>query len=157
MIYSNLVKSGQDSNQLLMHLIFEKIHESTSQASADERIVRVLNLIKQSEPAQLSIDVLAAAVCISPSRLRMQFKQSLGVPLHQYIIRHRLLSAVTDIINGNPIQDAAYKFGFTDSSHFHKVMSKQFAIGPSAFLKDNQTFSIVPDDGSFEFRTALAI
>jgi len=156
LIYKNLVKPEQKSLQVLTKLIFVRINDN-AQAVNNKRMTEVLSLIKQTLPADLSIDRLASKVFISPSRLRMQFKQLLGVSLHQYIIRHKILSAITSIINGISVQDAAYKSGFTDSSHLNKVMLKTFAINPSMFLRENQTFSVIPDNNSFELKTELAL
>ena len=156
LIYKNLVKPEQKSIQVLSQLIFDRIIDNAS-AVNNNRIAQVLSLVKQTLPADLSIDHLASKVFISPSRLRMQFKQLLGVSLHQYIIKHKILSAITSIINGASIQDAAYKSGFTDSSHLNKVMLKTFAINPTMFLKENQTFSVIPDNNSFELKTELAL
>lgn len=157
LIYKKMVKSEPKSLRLLIQLIFGRINNTEGQAISNERITQALSLIKQIPPDRLSIDCLASQVFISPSRLRIQFKQLLSVSLHQYIIFHKLLSAITCIINGLSIQEAAYKSGFTDTSHLNKVMLKTFAINPSMFLKENQKFSVFRDTNQFELKTELGL
>jgi AraC-like DNA-binding protein len=156
LIYKNLVKSEKKSIELLIQLIFSRMID-VSFTENSERITQVLRLIKQIPPADLSIHRLASGIFISESRLRMHFKQLMGVSLHQYIIKHKLLLAITSIINGASIQDAAYDSGFTDSSHLNKVMVKTFGINPSMFLRKSQTFFVIPDNNSFKLETQIAL
>ena len=157
LFHQNLVKPHPGSLQLLIELILNRITNLVPEIGADGRINKVLEFIKQTDVSNLSIENLAAKVFISPSRLRMQFKQQVGISLHNCIIRYKLLSAVNEIINGSSIQDAAYKTGFNDSSHFNKLMLKTFGINPSSFLKDNRSFSIIREDKSFKLETTLPI
>jgi AraC-like DNA-binding protein len=153
LFHQNLVKPNKRSLQLLIELILNRLTDLTPEIAADERITKVLELIKRTDVADLSIQYLAAKVFISPSRLRMQFKQKVGISLHNCIIRYKLLSAITEIINGSSIKDASYKTGFNDSSHFNKLMLKTFGINPSSFLRENKNFSIIREDKSFKLET----
>ena len=55
---------------------------------------------------------------------------------------------------GFSVNDAAMDAGFTDSSHFHKMMVKMFGVSPSKFLKDNKEFSEVKcEESSLHFET----
>ena len=154
LFHENLVQSKK-SLQILVDLILKKLTGTIADASTGSRVANVLTLIKNSEPARLSIDILADQTCISPSRLRMQFKKETGVSLHHYLIRHRLLVAITTIVNGCNIQDAAFVAGFNDTSHLHKLMVKVFGIGPSAFVKEHQKGFAISDDGSLRFESTL--
>jgi AraC-like DNA-binding protein len=74
---------------------------------------------------------------LSESRLRSLFRKVKGVPLHRYIIWNKILLAIGNIINGATVKDAATDCGFTDSSHFHKLLLGMFGVSPSQFIKDN--------------------
>ena len=156
LIHKNLINPDERTSQLLTGLIFDRFDNSNSRIF-DKRISHVLQLIKETPPANLSIDQLASKVFISPSRLRMQFRKVLDISLHQYIIRQRILTAITGIINGLSVQEAAYISGFNDGSHLNKLMQKVFAINPSMFLKENRNFLVVRDTNSFELKTELAV
>jgi AraC-like DNA-binding protein len=142
-----LVNANPESIELLISLILNKLADLPDTFTADERISRTLQLIKQADCSLLSIEYLADKVFISPSRLRSQFKKQTGMSLHKYIIRQRLLTAITAIVNESTVQEAAFRAGFNDSSHFNKLMMKIFGINPSGFIRENQLgFSIKGDD-----------
>jgi AraC-like DNA-binding protein len=46
--------------------------------------------------------------------------------------------ATHQVMAGNSVGDAAFEAGFTDSSHFHKMMIKRFGTTPSGFLQKNK-------------------
>lgn len=120
----------------------------------DNRITAVLQLIRETPVADLSIEYLADKIYISPSRLRTLFKKCTKFPLHQYIIRHKILTVITEIINGRIIQDAVYYAGFCDSSHFNKMLKKICDAKPSHFLKENSN-CINTHEVKFIFKTEL--
>jgi AraC-like DNA-binding protein len=154
LFHENLVRS-QKSLQLLVDLIINKLTISSTEGLVDGRIDDVVRSIKNQECVHLSIDQLADEACISPSRLRMQFKHETGVPLHHYLVRQRLLGAIKLIINGASIQNSAYAAGFNDTSHFHKLMLKMFGISPSAFIKERQNGFRSMGDGSLQLESVM--
>lgn len=155
LMHNNLIKPETKSIHLLLQLIFDRVNVVDGHFFS-KRITQVLHLVKSTHPAELSIDYLASKVFISSSRLRMQFKQVLGISLHQYLVRHRILLAVTSMINGCNIQDAAHTSGFNDSSHLNKLMIKIFGVTPSMFLRTNSNFSVIRDRTSFDLITDLS-
>jgi AraC-like DNA-binding protein len=46
------------------------------------------------------------------------------------------------IMNGSAVQDAAIDCGFTDGSHFHKLLLQMFGVSPSEFIKNNSKKNI---------------
>ena len=124
----------------------------SEEVCTDARILAVVRHIRQISLEELSIGMLSDEACLSPSRLRALFKNKIGMSIHTYIIRQRLLNATNSIINGRPVQDAAYAAGFTDASHFNRTMVKVFGCNPTDFIRDNQDFS-VSGDRSFTLQT----
>jgi AraC-like DNA-binding protein len=109
---------------------------------ADERVAAVLKLLATDNLERMTIGLLAGKVFLSESRLRSLFRQVTGVPLHRYIIWNRIMLAMTRILNGATIADAAIYCGFTDASHLHKLMLRMFGVRPSQFIKDNSRKSL---------------
>jgi len=149
----NLVDPKPGSIDLLVELLLNKLTNVRDTGMTDERIASVLRQIKQTDCRLLSIGYLADKACISASRLRTLFKQQVGIPIHQYIIRQRIFSAITAIINGSTIQEAAFDTGFNDSSHFNKLMIKVCGINPSDFVRENQNGFNIRGDRSFALET----
>jgi AraC-like DNA-binding protein len=148
-----LVNTNPESIELLVGLIVNRLTDVDDTITGDERIAKVLRLVKQTDCSLLSIEYLANKLFISPSRLRSQFKEQTGMPLHKYIIRQRLLTAITAMVNDCTVQQAAFLAGFTDTSHFNKLMIKMFGINPSGFIRESQTEFSIKGDNSFVLAT----
>ncbi len=114
----------------------------------DERILKIEQAISTTHPEETTIKFLADKACLSESRLRSLFKDVTGVSLYHYILWNKIRYATNQIMAGYTVNDAAIDAGFTDSSHFHKMMVKMFGISPSKFLKDNKEDNMVMCDQS---------
>jgi len=140
--------------QILRALAGQNPVETHSSKSAipvpkpDERIANVERLLSSTPPADTNIPWLAAQVHLSVSRLRSLFKQQTGVSLYKYILWARIRFAINRIMAGSPINDAAWEAGFTDNSHFHKMLVHMFGISPSQFIRDHHTMDILTCDTS---------
>ena len=115
---------------------------------ADKRILITEQAISTTHPEETTIKSLADKACLSESRLRSLFKDVTGVSLYRYMLWNKIRYATNQIMAGYTVNDAAIDAGFTDSSHFHKMMVKMFGISPSKFLKDNKTDNLVMCDQS---------
>ena len=77
-----------------------------------------------------------------------------GISLYRYMLWNKIRYATNQIMAGFSVNDAAMDAGFTDSSHFHKMMVKMFGVSPSKFLKDNKEFSEVKcEESALHFET----
>jgi len=120
----------------------------------NERITMAEQVISTTHPEKLSIKTLADKACLSESRLRSLFKEATGISLYRYMLWNKIRYATNQIMAGYSVNDAAVDAGFTDSSHFHKMMVKMFGISPSKFLKDNKEFSEVRcEESTLHFET----
>jgi AraC-like DNA-binding protein len=125
--------------ELLEKIVFQLVNNLAGgqpPVSRDERIVSVCRLLAAG-PAEMTIRRLADTVFLSESRLRSLFKKNTGVSLHRYIICNRIMVAITSIMNGATIAEAAMSCGFSDTSHFHKMLLQMFGVSPSQFIKEN--------------------
>jgi AraC-like DNA-binding protein len=97
---------------------------------------RVASIIDENFRAGLSLDDLRAAVGLDRSALVKQFKRSIGLPPHQYLMMRRAQSALTEICRGKAAIDAALDNGFSDQSHMCRVIKKFSGITPSQVLHE---------------------
>jgi AraC family transcriptional regulator len=62
---------------------------------------------------------------MSPSHFKVLFKQSIGLPVHQYVVRSRVEYASTLIGRGKlPLSDVALQAGFANQSHMARWMKR---------------------------------
>jgi len=78
-----------------------------------------------------SLEVLANAVGLSPSRLMHVFTSSVGIPLRPYLAWLRVQRAAIEIVSGNSLTDAALAAGFSDAAHMSRTYRRMLGIPPS--------------------------
>ena len=123
--------------EMLMRRILTCLTRRAGGTSQDERVLRVEQMVSSMPPIEVSIELLAAEVCLSVSRLRAMFRNATGIPLYRYILWNKIRFATNRIMAGDSVNDAAMEAGFADSSHYHKMMVQVFGMSPSKFLKEN--------------------
>lgn len=145
---------------IVLHVIVGRIIKAwageLAPSTSDPRIKAIMHAIDTSKPDELTTGVLAAQVHLSESRLRALFRQHAGVSIYKYILWSRIRFAINKVMTGSSINDAAWEAGFTDNSHFHKMLVTMFGISPSQFLRDNKTMEIFTCDLSpLNFETTV--
>jgi AraC-like DNA-binding protein len=138
----------------LIDKVLKSLSREISIASSDRRITIIEQAISTMHPDEISLKSLADKVYLSESRLRSLFKDVTGVPLHRYILWNKIRFATNQIMVGDSVNEAAIEAGFTDSSHFHKMMVKMFGESPSGFLKNNKPRQrVLCDKEALHFKT----
>jgi AraC-like DNA-binding protein len=127
-----------------------------STSKPDDRILSIKTAIDTAHPGDVDLTTLATQAHLSVSRLRALFKAHTGVSLYKYILWSRIRYAINRIMTGHAINDAAWDAGFTDNSHFHKMLVTMFGISPSQFLRDNKIMDILTcEDSPLNFETTV--
>lgn len=92
---------------------------------------RVLAYIDDRLTADLSLTDIARITGMSVSHLSARFKNSLGVPLHRYILQRRVERAV-DLITLSvlSLSDIALQTGFANQSHMAMAVRPRPSIKP---------------------------
>ena len=84
----------------------------------DTRVQRSLCLLRQGREQPWGRDMIAAAVQLSPSRFNHLFSNQVGVSFRDYRIWSQVRSAMSSMVQGPRLTDAALQGAFVDSSHF---------------------------------------
>ncbi len=80
----------------------------------------------------LSLAEIACVSGLSVSQFTVQFRQSIGVPVHQYLIRRRVDRAAELLRDGRlSINQVAMEVGFCHQSHLAKHMRRILGVAPS--------------------------
>ena len=102
------------------------------------RLQRVMDYIREHLAYDLTLAELAAIAQISPSHFKSLFKQSVGVPVHQYVIRTRVEYAIDLLSSGNlPLSDVALQAGFANQSHMARCMRRVTGMTPRIVRNGN--------------------
>jgi AraC family transcriptional regulator len=94
---------------------------------------RVIDYIRDHLGQDLSLGELAQIVDMSPSHFKVLFKQSMGLPVHQYVIRSRVEYAAGLIArDAQPLSQVALQAGFANQSHMARCMKRLTGVTPNA-------------------------
>ncbi|MNO28209.1 putative response regulatory protein [compost metagenome] len=101
---------------------------------SSEVIDRVRLLIGQKYSENLSASDIAEGVYLSPTYVRLLFKQETGETLFEYLTKVRIEQAKTLLKDPqNKLYEVCYAVGYTDPSHFSKLFKKITGSTPSAY------------------------
>ena len=95
------------------------------------RLKRTLEFIEANLTGELSLTRLAAIADMSISHFRAGFRESVGVPVHQYVIERRVERAKSLLMHErHSIADIALASGFTHQSHLARHMQRSTGLSP---------------------------
>jgi AraC family transcriptional regulator len=116
----------------LLRRYFEPASVNAPAGISHSRIQRVLDHVHDNLSKDLSLDELAQVANVSPSHLKVVFKEATGMPVHQYIIRHRVERAVQLIArNELPLTEIATLVGFSNQSHMARFTRRIAGASPA--------------------------
>lgn len=98
---------------------------------ADPRLAAVLQQLDESPQEFSRVRDAAKLAHLSSSHFQALFSQSMGLPFRPYRLWRRMAVAMTVVSEGGTLTDAAYKAGFSSSSHLSTAFRKMFGLAPS--------------------------
>lgn len=100
---------------------------------ADRRLRQVLSYIEDNLSQDMSLGEIAAVAGVSVSHFKTLFRESVGLPVHQYVIRRRVERARTLLAEGKlSISQIAFETGFAHQSHLARHMRRVLGVSPKA-------------------------
>ena len=100
---------------------------------------RLSELINAHFSEQLSVARLARMSGISPSTASKSFRQVLGLPINEYIIRYRLARAMQRLADtDDPILRITFDSGFGSTSQFYELFGRRVGMTPRQFRTKNR-------------------
>jgi AraC family transcriptional regulator len=112
------------------------------QQALDPRIVRALEVIRRMDTAKISLEEVARAVFLSPSRLQHLFSEQVGLPFRRYVLWRRLTRALLAVGRGSTLSAAAHACGFADSAHLTRTCYQMLGQPPSFLLRSGEFYEI---------------
>jgi AraC family transcriptional regulator len=103
------------------------------------RIGAARELMDADPAAHHSLWRLSSEVSMSPFQFARVFRELVGIPPHQYLIRLRLSRARDLLQSGMAVTDVCYAVGFNNLSHFVRSFHRAFGVAPSRLKKSAAT------------------
>ncbi|GAB7540152.1 helix-turn-helix domain-containing protein [Burkholderia sp. 3C] len=103
---------------------------------APRQLTLLTEFIESNLDQPLRLAELAAVVGVSVTRLKTLFRNSTGMPVHQYVIRRRVEYARVLIATTKmPASEVALAAGFANQSHMSSTMRRVLGLIPSQMLR----------------------
>jgi len=102
-----------------------------------KRLQGVLEYVEENLETKISIATLASICHLSPHRFNSLFKEIMGCPPHQYLLKMRLQKAMQLLSSSNaPVSDIAKCLGFFDQPHFTRLFKTATGLNPTQYRKE---------------------
>lgn len=101
-------------------------------AATDPRVFKAIEYIRAHIDEPISLSSVAAAVSLSPGRLRHLFVGETGVSCKAFILWERLNVALAMGFGGASWTEAAHAANFADSAHLTRTCRRMFGMAPTA-------------------------
>lgn len=93
----------------------------------------IRSYIEEHLSEDLTIDRLARKFYVSSSYISHLFRDTLGISVHQYILKKRLSRCKDAILNGEDAGSACLSAGFGDYSSFYRAFVREYGQPPSKY------------------------
>ncbi|MEV5648664.1 AraC family transcriptional regulator [Nocardia sp. NPDC052254] len=104
---------------------------TTPSSELDPRLQLAMDLMRDNG---FPMPELAAAVGLSPQRLRALARAQAGMPLTRWRVWARLRRAARALRSGSSVADAAIVAGFADQAHFTRQLREMMGMTPTQIL-----------------------
>jgi len=98
------------------------------------QLMAAKELISENLAGDIGLALIARECGLSPTHFARAFKESVGLPPHQWLLVRRVEVAKDLLRRGNmSIADVALETGFADQSHLTRVFSRLAGVTPKAW------------------------
>ena len=125
---------------LLVQLLLEMIASASCRQAPSQSpdLNRVIQYIARNIRRPLDIQELADVQGLSLSWFKARFRQEMGIPPAEYVLRAKLELARQLLLAGKSITEVAYELGFSSSQYFATVFRRFTGRRPSQWQQDSR-------------------
>jgi AraC family transcriptional regulator of arabinose operon len=115
-------------------LLLDEINPLRGHQPLEPRVRQALEYVSRHFQEELSLDILARHVCLSPSRFAHLFRTQMDAAPMQYVEHYRLERAAEKLLSTNQsIEQIARESGFVNPFHFSSRFRRRFHRAPSRY------------------------
>jgi AraC-like DNA-binding protein len=108
--------------------------EVAGESEYSDDVARALQLVADNPGESLSVKDLARAALLSESRFKAKFREQLGMPPREYVLRHKIELAEKMLAAGESVTRTAHALGFSSSQYFATVFKRYTHRRPSEVI-----------------------
>ncbi|MFN4264858.1 MAG: helix-turn-helix domain-containing protein [Aquabacterium sp.] len=127
--------SATEAENIADEWLFAQIRR---QSLSDPRVDEAIRIIRATLSENISVDLIAAQVGLSASRLTEIFKNVTGVPIRRFRLWQRVLATAANLKDCNNLTDAAITAGFADYAQFSRTYRQLAGGAPSDAQKNTE-------------------
>jgi len=114
--------------------------ENKRRTLAPKTAARVIEFIEAHLDQRLTLGELAVLAELSVPHFKVLFRETLGTPVHQYVVQRRVERARTLLLQGKlNASQIALDTGFAHQSHMAHWMGRLLGVTPRELVKSNNT------------------
>lgn len=126
------------ANHLIRHYSANRVvFEDVNTKLPPQKLQQAIDYINVQLEQNVTLSELSDVVEMSQYRFARAFKQSVGLPPHQYLLLQRIERAKKLLIETQlPIADISYQLGFASQSHFAATFRRYTTVTPNLYRKE---------------------
>jgi len=105
-------------------------------ATTHEHVQRMLDQIHQNYSQRLTLTTLARSLERQSAYLGKLFRDEIGVTVHEYITRARMMFGAAQVRSGVKIEAVALDLGYRSKKNFYRQFKRRFGMTPEAYRYD---------------------
>lgn len=121
--------------QTLTDTIIEYLKRENMLESIDSKIEKSVLYMLERVNQSLKLEEVSACCGYHPQYFIRLFKSCMGETPHQFLLKHRMKTAMTMLLAGESVAKAADAVGYKESKNFSRTFRQVYGISPSDVKK----------------------
>ena len=104
-----------------------------SSATTRQDVERMLDEIRRRYNQHITLPVLAEILRKQPAHVGRLFRDEIGLTVHEYVTRARVVFGATQVRAGVKIEAVALDLGYRSKKNFYRQFRRRFGMTPEAY------------------------